>query len=65
MSWEYVRADKPQGLCWMTTRMGVWKAVASKNGAGWVHRYLCPGDQGALDPAMACLLLVLLDIIII
>lgn len=65
MSREYVRADKPQGRCWITTRTGVWKAIAGKNDAGWVHRHLCPGDPGALHPAKTRLLLVFSDFIMI
>ena len=30
MSWEYVRDDKPWGHCWITARMGVWKAIPNE-----------------------------------
>ena len=40
MSWEYVRADKPQGHDWNTARTGFLKAVAGRAiGPGFTSIY--------------------------
>lgn len=40
MSWEYVRADKPQGHGWNTVKMGFLKALAGKAvGTDFIYIY--------------------------